>query len=160
MNAAIKKTAVCVGRPITAPALVPVLHRATSACICEPFIACGKVWHVTALHLGTTFAVVLCEDISNMDITQPGAALSTHVLFPQGADILFVQVLDSKRIGVRLWQKMHGEKICTPEAAGAAASAAIMLQEVYSNTAEVEIHAHAGTFRAAWDRWDDTVWVE
>lgn len=160
MNAATKKTAVCVGRPVTAPVLVPVLHRATPACICEPFIACGKVWHVTALHLGTAFGIVLCEDISSMDITQPGAALSTHTLFPQGADILFVQVLDRKRIRVRLWQKMHGEKPCTPEAAGAAAAAAIMLQEVYSSTAVVETHGRAGTFHVAWDRWDDMLWVE
>ena len=141
---------ISLGKPITAPCLIPVLHAATPICINHPFMVGGEVYKVTALSFGTPHGVVFVDDVTAIDVMRVGWMLGTHVLFPKGASIVFAEMIDGETIEALLWFNGKGEFMLTPEAAGAAAAASIMLQR--ATTRSVKVSGGENTFFVEWDR--------
>lgn len=141
---------ISLGKPITAPVLIPVEHKSTPTCIADPFMINGECYKVTALSFGTPHGAVFVDDVDKVDVATLGSALGNHVLFPQGASIVFIQILDGENLKVRLWQRNEGEIPFSSEAACAAGTAAMMLQKVLKS--EVSIHMADNTFYVNWDR--------
>lgn len=145
---------ISLGKPITIPVLIPVHHKSTPKCINSPFMVNGEAYSVTAMSLGTTYGAVMVDDINQINITAVGHALSTHPLFPEGANIVFIQMLDKSNFKARLFVRGAGEAISSPEAAGVAATTVMMLQKTWEN----EVNTQMGeTFRIKWDRCDGEV---
>lgn len=144
------------GKPITAPALIPVHHKATPACIGEPFIVHGKSYKVTCVSFGTPHGAVFVEDVDHIDLGYLGHFLGTHALFPKGASIVFVETADAGHIKARLWQRGVGEVLFTTEAACVAMAAASLLQKVMW---EAEVFMGGHTVRIEWDPKDDNVYI-
>jgi len=141
---------VMMGKPITAPCLIPVLHSATPNCICEPFMAAGAPYKVTALSFGTPHGAVFVDDVDSVDVPIVGSALGNHARFPKGASIVFVQALDRENLKARLWQRDEGEIEFTREAACVAGTAAMMLQKVLKTQARVSMGGISACVK--WDR--------
>ena len=146
----INSATISLGALITAPVLVPVEHKSTPSCINDPFMANGEWYKVTAMSFGTPHGAVFVDDVDSVDVPILGSALGTHPLFPEGASIVFIQMLDKENLKVRLWQRNEGETAFTPEAACVAGTAAMMLQKVLGSTAAV--HMHGNTFYVKWSR--------
>ncbi len=136
--------------PILAPVLIPVEHKATPACIDDPFLVNGAAYRVTAMSFGSPHGAVFVDDVDSVDIQTLGSALGNHVLFPEGASIVFIQILDSQTIKARLWQRGAGETPSTPEAACVAGVAAMMLQKTLAR--EVRLCMGGEAFQVAWGR--------
>jgi len=141
---------VFMGKPVTSPCLIPVLHSATPNCVAQPFMANGKPYAVTALSFGTPHGAVVVDDVDSVDVPSLGRALGSHALFPMGASIVFLQALSASHIKARLWQRNAGETEFTREAACVAGTAAMMLQKVMQSQAEVSMGSE--TVRVKWDR--------
>ena len=141
---------VSMGKPITAPCLIPVLHSATPNCICEPFMADGAFYKLTALSFGTPHGAVFVDNVDSVDVSSVGSALGGSARFPKGASIVFVQALDGERLRARLWQRDEGEIAYTSEAASVAAVSAMMLQKTHKSEAKVSMGG--GVFHVKWDR--------
>lgn len=137
------------GKPVTSPCLIPVLHASTPNCVSDPFMVNGKEYRVTALSFGTPHGVVIVDDVESIDVPSLGSSLGTHVLFPQGANIVFVQVKDSETIKARLWQRGKGETPFTPEAVCVGMVASRMLQKIMVCKANVLMGGN--TFEVEWD---------
>ena len=150
-----KNVTISLGKPITAPVLVPVEHKSTPTCINDPFMVEGKPYRVTAMSFGSPHGAVFVDDIGSVNVQALGSTLGTHVLFPKGASIVFIQTLDKKSLKARLWQRGAGETAFTPEAACVAGTAAMMLQKVLENEAEVIMGGNK--FHVKWDRGHDDV---
>ena len=146
---------ISLGAPITIPVLVPVQHASTPTCINDPFMVNGECYKVTAMSFSTPHGAVFVDDLDSVDVPALGAELGTHVLFPEGASIVFVQVLNKVSLKARLWQRGEGELPFTPEAACVAGTAAMMCQKVLYNTADITMGDN--TFRMRWDRFGDGV---
>lgn len=138
------------GNPITAPVLVPVEHKSTPSCINDPFMVDGKCYKVTAMSLGSPHGSVLVDNVDAVDVDELGCKLGTHVLFPKGASIVFIQMLDKESIKARLWQRDEGEADFTPEGACIAGVTAMILQRILGH--EANITMTGGTYRVKWDR--------
>ncbi len=134
--------------PVTAPVLVPVEHNATPACINDTFMVNGTPYGVTAMSLGSPHAAVLVDDVDSVDVPALGSALGNHVLFPKGASIVFIQMLDSRTLKVRLWQRGEGETEFSSEGACVAGAAAIMLQKTL--TRRVSVYMGGGVSQVEW----------
>lgn len=143
------------GRPIISPDLVPVIHRATPNCINETFMVNGTPYKVTALSFGEPHGVVVVEDIENTCVSSIGPQLGTHPLFPKGANIVFVQVLDQNSIKARVWQNGVGEVTFTEQACCAAATAVMMLHLIMMNT--VKVFMGETSYTVEWDKGSDNV---
>ncbi|MCL2019592.1 MAG: hypothetical protein FWG70_07520 [Oscillospiraceae bacterium] len=146
---------ISLGKPITAPVLIPVEHKSTPMCINNPFMVSGECYRVTALSFGTPHGAVFVDDIDSIDVKTIGSALEHHVLFPKGASIVFIQVIDRDNIKVRLWQKDEPDTEFTPEAACVAGTAAMMCQKILLNRVNITISGEA--FSMNWDRGNSEV---
>jgi len=113
----------------------------------------GEPYRVTALSFGSPHGAVFVDDVDDIDVASLGTALGTHKLFPHGASIVFIQVMDKKSIKARLWHKEHGGIVFTPESAGVAGTAARMLQKVSSSDISVSMNEH--TVKVEWHHGDD-----
>ncbi len=143
-------TTISLGKPVTAPVLVPVEHKSTPACINDPFMVDGECYKLTAMSFASPHGAVLVENVDDEDVPAVGSKLGTHVLFPKGASIVFFQMLDKENLKVRLWQRDKGETAFTPEAACVAGTAAMMLQKVLGYKANVSMGG--STYQVKWDR--------
>ena len=146
---------ISLGKPVTVPVLIPVQHTSTPTCIAQPFMINGECHKVTALSFGTPHGAVFVDDLNGTDVPSLGHALGTHVLFPEGASIVFIQMQDKESLKARLWQRDEGELPFSPEAACVAGTAAMMCQKVLFNEANVTMGGN--TFRMKWDRIGDGV---
>lgn len=149
-------TTISMGKPIKSPELIPVMHRSTPTCINEPFMVNGEIFRVTCVSFGTPHGAVLVDDVEAIDVTQLGTSLGTHVLFPKGASIVFIQVLDKAHIKARLWHRGEGEIGFTPEAACVAMTAAKMLQKIMW---ESDVLMGGNNFHVVWNVKDDNVCI-
>ena len=138
------------GKPITSPVFVPVEHKSTPKCILDPFMVDGKCYPVTAISFGNPHGAVFVDDINAVDVEKVGVALGTHALFPKGANIVFVQVVDYNNIKTRLWVRGEGETMFSTEAACVAGTAAIMCKEIY--VAEINIEMGGNKLVMHWDK--------
>jgi diaminopimelate epimerase len=144
---------ISLGKPVTAPCLIPVLHASTPNCVSEPFMVNGEEYKVTALSFGTPHGVVIVDDVESVDVPSLGSSLGMHARFPKGASIVFVQVIDRESVKARLWQRGEGETAFTPEAACASVAASRMLQKIMVNKANVLMGGN--TMQVEWDRIGD-----
>lgn len=148
---------VSMGRPITAPSLIPAVHKATPACINVPLKLDGGYVKVTALSFCTPHGIVFAQDVDDLDVGRMGAQLGTDAFFPQGASIVFAQMLDGENLKARLWQRGGSEASFTPEAACAAVVAAIMLQMTKAHGAHVAMGQRKCL--VTWDMGADNVYM-
>ena len=138
------------GQPTTVPCLVPVLHSSTPTCIDNPFMVNGQCYKLTAMSFGSPHGAVFVEDVDSLDVCTLGNALSTHVLFPKGASIVFIEANAGVPLKARLWQQDAGEAGYTPEAVSVAGTAALMLQKVLGTSANITMGGE--DFQVKWDR--------
>ena len=141
------------GKPVTSPVLIPVEHKSTPFCINSPFMVGGKSYGVTAISLGTPYGAVLVDNVDIVDVPKIGSVLGTHALFPKGASIVFIQVINEESIKIRLWQRDEGEKPFSPEAACVAGTVTMMLQKTHKNEINVEMGGNKVLVR--WRRYQD-----
>ena len=146
-------TTISLGKPITAPCLIPVLHASTPNCISNPFMVDGKAYRITALSFGTPHGTIVVNDVESVDISSLGSALGTHPRFPKGASIVFIEIIDNETVKARLWQYDVGEIDFTNDAIGVAAVVAMMLQKIMKHKATVLMGGN--TFTVEWDRIGD-----
>jgi len=127
------------GCPVRTPCLIPVLHASTPSCVNEPFMVDGQAFHVTCFSLQNPYGVVITESVDALDISFPGSKLSAHPLFPNGADIVFVEIENKDLIKARLYKKEEGEVGFSKRGACAAFVAARILQKTHKASAVVEM---------------------
>jgi diaminopimelate epimerase len=116
----------------------------------------GETYRVTCVSFGTPHGAVVVDDVECVDIAHLGHSLGTHALFPRGASIVFIQVLDKAHIKARLWQHREGEIAFTPEAACVALTVAVMLQKIVS---EADVSMGATISHVEWNRMENKVYV-
>jgi len=141
--------------PITTPFLIPVRHASTPNCINDPFMVDGVCYRVTALSFGSPHGAVIVDDVDAVDVPAIGSALGTHCLFPKGANIVFIQVIDKETIKARLWQLNEGEIPFTLEAVCVAGTAAMMLQKI--PTMKTAVLMGGNEFKVEWNKGEGTV---
>ena len=141
---------ISLGEPITAPVLVPVVHNSTRACINNPFKVGREYYKITAMSFGNPHGAVFVEDVDKVDVQALGSALGNHVLFPKGANIVFIQVLDKNNVKARLWQLGEGETTFTAEAACVAGTAAMMCQK--TPFSEISVSMGGNVFQMEWNK--------
>ena len=78
-----------------------------------------------ALSMGNPHAVFFVDDVADVDIVTVGPMLEHHPLFPERANIGIAQVLDRRRVRLRVWERGAGLTQACGSGACAAAVAAM-----------------------------------
>ncbi len=137
--------------PILEPVLIPVEHNATPLCINDTFMVNGTPYGVTAMRLETPYGAVVVDDVEAVDVESLGCALSNHALFSEGANIVFIQVLDRQTLKARLFLRGEGETV-TSEAVCVAGVAAMMLQKTLGQRVRVFMGGGVSVVEWSWGR--------
>lgn len=81
-----------------------------TACIREfPVEINGKTLNFTFVSMGNPHAVTFIEDTSGLDIAAYGPEAESHFLFPEKANIEFIQVVDRTHTNMRVWERGSAE---------------------------------------------------
>jgi diaminopimelate epimerase len=79
-----------------------------------------KEFKITAVSMGNPHAVIFVEDVEAFSVSEYGPLIENHEIFPNRINVEFIQVIDSERIKMRVWERGSGETM----ACGTGASAA------------------------------------
>lgn len=74
--------------------------------------------------VGNPHAVIIVEDVDAAPVAEAGPRIERDPMFPGGTNVEFVEVVDSGRIRVRVWERGVGETPASGTGATAAAFAA------------------------------------
>jgi len=85
----------------------------------------GREAQVAALSMGNPHAVQTVVDVDFAPVTTEGPLIERHPRFPQRVNAGYVQVLDRRRIRLRVWERGAGETLACGTGACAAVVAGI-----------------------------------
>jgi diaminopimelate epimerase len=128
------------GEPILKASLIPVK---TSASLGDEFIertfkAGGKSFKVTCVSMGNPHAVIFVDDVENFPVGEYGPIIEKDRDFPNGTNVEFVELINSKRVKVRVWERGTGETLACGTGACAVVVAANITGKV-KKSATVEL---------------------
>ena len=100
-----------------------------------------------AVSMGNPHAVIEVDDVAAAPLATVGAALSTDALFPDGANVGFVQIIDRGRVRLRVWERGAGATLAC--GTGACAAAAVLRRRGRVD-ASVAVELPGGTLQIDW----------
>lgn len=77
--------------------------------------------------MGNPHAVIIVDDIELAQVHDIGKSLSTHLNFPQGANVGFMQVINQHEVQLRVYERGAGETLAC--GSGACAAVAVGFQQ-------------------------------
>ncbi|HXF67365.1 MAG TPA: diaminopimelate epimerase [Burkholderiales bacterium] len=86
----------------------------------------GRALEVSALAIGNPHAVQLVPDVERAPVASQGPRIERHPRFPQGANAGYMQVLDRRRVRLRVYERGVGETLSC--GTGACAAAVVGIQ--------------------------------
>lgn len=101
----------------------------------------------SALSIGNPHAVLLVDDVGKAPVDKLGPILESHAVFPQRANIGFMQINHRNDINLRVFERGSGETIACGSGACAAVVAGIELGELDN---AVTVHLTGGDLSISW----------
>jgi diaminopimelate epimerase len=146
INANNQMVTVNMGVPCWQPDYIPLLAKQAAICY-EVLLPDGDKCMVHAVGLGNPHAVVIVDNLAVIPVSQLGKLISEHALFPQQANVSFVQIINEHHIKLRVYERDCGETL----ACGSAAVAAVAVGRKFYNLVEcVEVCLPGGVLTVQW----------
>ncbi|GLJ11234.1 hypothetical protein SUGI_0147980 [Cryptomeria japonica] len=128
------KVIVDMGQPILSAADIPtnLPGRDDGAVVKSELLVNGKTWIVTCVSMGNphcvTFSHKDCEalDVNSLHLEHLGPLFEHHEMFPARTNTEFVQVLSSRHLRMRVWERGAGATLACGTGACALVVAAVL----------------------------------
>lgn len=150
----VESVTVDMGKAILVPREIPV-NSELERYINQPLEIDGKEWRVTCVSMGNPHAVVFTEGIDDMELEKLGPKFENHSLFPNRINTEFIEVIDSRTLRMRVWERGSGETFACGTGTCAAVVAAC-LNGICRQDEEILVHLRGGDLRITY-RADGTV---
>ena len=114
----------------------------------------GLPVELSVLSMGNPHAVQLVRDVERAPVAEQGPLLERHPAFPKRVNAGYMQVLDPRRVRLRVWERGAGETLACGTGACAAVVAGIrrgLLEE------EVSVETRGGELSIGWKGDDSPV---
>jgi diaminopimelate epimerase len=112
------------------------------------------VYAIGAVSMGNPHAVMLVDNIDDIDIETLGPAIESHPMFPNRVNAGFMQVLRRNEVRLRVYERGVGET----RACGTGACAAVAIGRLLGKLDEqVTVHLHGGDLNISWSGEGDTL---
>lgn len=96
------------------------LAAADQKAIAQTIEVGGQSWVVTCVSMGNPHCVTFVEDVAAIDLERIGPQFEHHTAFPQRVNTEFIQVINSKSVKMRVWERGAGATLaCGTGACGA-----------------------------------------
>jgi diaminopimelate epimerase len=140
------RVTVDMGVPVLTPAEVPFISD--SDAWVQPLDVAGTPVAITAVSMGNPHAVQVVGDVDTAPVAEQGPLIERHARFPARVNAGFLQVVDTHRVRLRVYERGAGETL----ACGTGACAAVVtgiLRELVATPVTVE--TRGGELTIAWD---------
>lgn len=117
----------------------------------------GRTYPFARVSMGNPHAVVLYPDsLQNCDVRNVGMAMENEETFPDGVNVEFVRVRDSRTVQMRVWERGSGETMAC--GTGACAAAAVCMVLGYTED-EIMVQLNGGDLDIKYDSIEDTIYM-
>lgn len=116
----------------------------------------GNDYRFTLVNMGNPHAITYVDDPDLSPVTVDGPVLESHSMFPQKANIEFVQVIDRTHLKMRVWERGTGETLACGTGASAVLVASV-LNGLTERTAEIALPG--GKLQLEWNPMDNHVYM-
>jgi diaminopimelate epimerase len=107
----------------------------------------GETWEFGAVSVGNPHAVLRVEDVRLAPVTTLGPRLESHALFPQRANIGFMEVIDRHHIRLRVFERGSGETLAC--GSGACAASVVGIEQGALDS-PVKVDLPGGSLEVDW----------
>ncbi len=139
------------GEPELVPSRIPVLvvdGDDDTRFIARTVNVAGTIRSVTAVSMGNPHAVVFVENTEKLDLPHIGSEFETHPIFPAKVNTEFVQIMDSAKVKMRVWERGAGETLACGTGACAVAVASVLTGKTGR---AIDVELLGGTLHINWD---------
>lgn len=149
VNGKVKTVEVDMGAPILETTKIPV---SSSAKIEDKKVKAevnvkNKKIELTCVSMGNPHAVTFVNDIKNFKVAEYGPILENADIFPEKANIEFVEVVDKNNIKMRVWERGSGETL----ACGTGACSSVVASSLNGYTdRKVNVQLLGGNLEIEW----------
>lgn len=142
----VKNVRVDMGRPIFERSEIPM--RGEGRCIDEPLKVDGQEFRMTCLSVGNPHCVIFVDDVKDFPVDDIGPRIEHNELFPKRVNVEFAQIVNGKKMHVRVWERGVGETL----ACGTGACATAVAGNVLGRSGrEVIVHLLGGDLTIKYD---------
>lgn len=144
-NGKVEYVEVDMGKAVIVPKEIPVMAEGESF-ISVPVEVGGIEYKITCVSMGNPHAVVYLDNIAELELEKMGPLFENHKLFPDRINTEFIEVIDSRTLNMRVWERGSGETFAC--GTGACASVVASVLNGYCNRdEEVTVHLRGGDLR-------------
>jgi diaminopimelate epimerase len=108
----------------------------------------------TAVSMGNPHFVIFVDKITDKQVLTDGPEIEKNPIFPNKTNVEFIEVLDSKTLKMRVWERGTGETLACGTGACASAVAAVLNNFIERS---VSIQLLGGTLHIDWKKDTDRV---
>lgn len=133
------------GAPRFLPEEIP--FNASAPAMLYPIDVDDKTVNIAALSMGNPHAVLVVDDVNTAPVSTLGPAIESHHDFPEHVNVGFMQVVDSRSINLRVYERGSGETLACGTGACAAVVTGIQQDLLVS---PVTVHTRGGDLIIDW----------
>ncbi|MCP4671741.1 MAG: diaminopimelate epimerase, partial [Desulfobacula sp.] len=109
----------------------------------------GIEYSVTAVGMGNPHCVLFVDDITKVELEKLGPLIETHERFPEKTNVEFVEVVNSKELKMKVWERGAGITL----ACGTGACASLVAANLAGKAGQQAIvHLDGGDLEIFWDK--------
>ncbi len=142
----VESVTVDMGEPEFRPELIPV-HTESGRMVEEVVKTSQGEIKVTAVSIGNPHGVIFVDRIEDVDFDVLGPELESHAIWPDRANIEFLEVISRSEARMRVWERGTGETLACGTGACASAVAAALTGRC---DRKVTIHLRGGDLAVEW----------
>ncbi|MFQ5585768.1 MAG: diaminopimelate epimerase [Thermodesulfobacteriota bacterium] len=147
-----RQVRVDMGEPVLDGERIPVKKR--GQVVDHPLMVSGRRFRITAVSMGNPHCVIFVDDVDGFPLERFGPLLENNPFFPERVNVEFVEVMNERRLKMRVWERGAGETLACGTGACATVVAAT-LKGLVSGRATV--HLKGGSLKIGWSKRDNRV---
>ena len=142
------------GIPVFEPSLIPMASTERKTQYLLRFDS-GDV-EIMAVSIGNPHAVLLVDEVLQAPVSSLGPAIQQHALFPESANVGFMEIVDESYVKLRVYERGVGETL----ACGTGACGAVAVGRIAGRLAnEVEVELNGGNLKITWAGEGEAIWM-
>ncbi len=155
-NSLVDSVTVNMGEPILQRERIPMLGE-TGMVISENLhLPDGIDFTITSVSMGNPHVVIFVEDVKNFPVSKYGPIIENSDLFPQRTNVEFVQIVNSKEVIQRTWERGSGETLSCGTGSSAVTVAGVLTKQTER---EILIHLLGGDLKTEWNEKDNCIYM-
>ncbi len=142
----------------------PVLQRERIPMVGDPGMVINENLHlpdgvtfsITAVSMGNPHVVIFVEDAENFPVAKYGPIIENLNLFPNRTNVEFVQIVNSKEVIQRTWERGTGETMACGTGASAVTVAGVLSKQTER---KITVHLLGGDLKTEWNEKSNHVFL-